>query len=110
VDDTSHKNNATVEFEFLQGDKQVFSSKQTSAELDQNGEQLTIQKIMPAGALQPGKYKLNIKVTDNLANQSLLRCGAGPCSADFTVLPAEAQQNGAPAAASAPGAAAKSGR
>jgi hypothetical protein len=101
VDDATHKNNASVEFEFLQGDKSVYSAKQTSAEMEQNGEQLTVQKIMPAGALQPGKYKLNIKVTDNLANQTLLRCGTGPCSAEFTVLAAEGQT-----AAAAPSAAA----
>jgi GWxTD domain-containing protein len=88
VDDTTHKNNANVEIRILQGDKQVYDAKQTSAEIDQTGEQLTLQKILQAGALQPGKYKLQIQVTDALTNQTLLRCGAGPCAADFTIVPA----------------------
>jgi GWxTD domain-containing protein len=89
VDETTHKNNATVELEILQGEKSVFQAKQTSAEMDQNGEQVTFEKILPSGALQPGKYKLQIHATDTLANQTLLRCGAGPCTTDFTVTPAD---------------------
>ncbi len=102
VDEATHKNDATIEFEVLQGDKSIYSAKQSSAEIDQNGEQITIQKIMPAGALQPGKYKLQIKVTDNLANQTLSRCGTGPCSAEFTIVPAETAAGPAPAAAAQP--------
>jgi GWxTD domain-containing protein len=85
VDETTHKNNATVEVEITQGDKSVISVKKTAAEMDQNGEQLTLENVLPGGALQPGKYKLNIRVTDTLANQTLARCGGGPCSVDFTV-------------------------
>ena len=88
VDETTHKNNATIEVEILQGEKSLFLAKQTSTEMDQNGEQITLEKVLPAGALQPGKYKLQIRVTDTLANQTLSRCGAGPCSVDFTVTPA----------------------
>jgi hypothetical protein len=79
VDETTHKNNASVEVEILQGDKSVFQSKQTSEELNQNGEQMTLEKILPAGSLQPGKYKLQVRVTDTLANQTVSR------SADFTI-------------------------
>jgi GWxTD domain-containing protein len=79
IDETTHKNDATVDIEILQGDKAVFQSKQTSAELDQTGEQITIEKVLAAGSLAPGKYKLQIRVTDNLANQNVLR------SADFTI-------------------------
>jgi 5-hydroxyisourate hydrolase-like protein (transthyretin family) len=85
VDETTHKNNATVEVEITQGDKSIVKTKQTTAELDQNGEQLTVEKVLPGGALQPGKYKLQIHVTDTLANQTLERCGGGPCTVDFTV-------------------------
>jgi hypothetical protein len=85
VDETTHKNSATVEVEITQGAKSIFQAKQTSAELNQNGEQLTLEKILPGGSLQPGKYKLQVRVTDLLANQTLARCGGGPCSVDFTV-------------------------
>jgi hypothetical protein len=85
VDDNTHKNDATVELEILQGDKSILSTKQTSAELDQTGEEMTIAKILQPQTLQPGKYKLQIRVTDALANQTLARCGGGPCTVDFTV-------------------------
>jgi GWxTD domain-containing protein len=85
VDETTHKSNAIVEVEITQGDKPIVQTKQTSAEMDQNGEQLTLEKVLPGGALQPGKYKLQIRVTDTLANRTLERCGGGPCTVDFTV-------------------------
>ncbi len=85
VDETTHKNNATIEVEVTQGDKTVLQTKQTAAEMEQNGEQVTLEKILPGGSLQPGKYKLQVRVTDALANQTLDRCGGGPCSVDFTV-------------------------
>jgi GWxTD domain-containing protein len=85
VDETTHKNNATVEIAITQGDKSIFQAKQTGTELGQNGEQLTLEKILPAGSLPPGKYKLQIRVTDLLANQTLERCGGGPCTTNFTI-------------------------
>jgi GWxTD domain-containing protein len=85
VDETTHKNDAVVEVDILQGEKSVFQAKQTSAEMEQNGEQITLEKILPGGSLPPGKYKLQIRVTDKLANQTLARCGGGSCSVDFTV-------------------------
>jgi GWxTD domain-containing protein len=93
VDETTHKNNAVVDVEILQGDKFVFQSKQTSAELNQTGEQITLEKILPAGSLPPGQYRLQIRVTDALSNQTVSR------SADFTITAAET-----------PSAAAQSGR
>jgi hypothetical protein len=83
VDETTHKNNASVDVEILQGDKSVFQAKQTSQEMSQTGEQMTLEKILPAGSLAPGKYKLQVRVTDTLSNQTISR------SADFTVTAAE---------------------
>jgi len=83
VDETTHKNNASVDVEILQGDKSVFQAKQTSQEMSQTGEQITLEKILPAGSLAPGKYKLQVRVTDTLSNQTISR------SADFTVTAAE---------------------
>jgi GWxTD domain-containing protein len=85
VDETTHKNDAVVEVEIRQGEKSLFQAKQTSAEMDQNGEQITLEKILPAGSLTPGKYTLQVRVTDALGKQTLARCGGGPCSVDFTV-------------------------
>jgi hypothetical protein len=85
VDETTHRNSATVEVEITQDEKTVIQARQTAAEMEQNGEQVTLEKVLPGGSLQPGKYKLHIRVTDTLANQTLTRCGGGSCSVDFTV-------------------------
>lgn len=83
VDDTTHKNNASVDVQVLQGDKSVAHLVQTSEEMKQTGEQLTIQHLMPLNNLEPGKYRVEIKATDTLSTQTITR------SADFTVLPAQ---------------------
>jgi GWxTD domain-containing protein len=85
VDETTHKNKATVEVEITQGDKTIAKTSQTSEELKENGEQITIEKILPPNALMPGKYKVQVRVNDTLANKTLDRCGGGACSVEFVV-------------------------
>jgi GWxTD domain-containing protein len=81
IDDSTHKNNASIEIKILQGDQAVKQVVQSSEQLHQQGEQLTVQESVPAQTLAPGKYRLEIKTTDAVANQSITR------TADFTVTP-----------------------
>jgi len=81
IDDSTHKNNASIEIRILQGDQSIKHVVQSSEQLHQAGEQLTVQESLPAQTLAPGKYKIEIKTTDTLANQSITR------SEDFTVTP-----------------------
>ena len=83
VDDKTHKNSATVDMQVLQGDKTVGHVVQSSEDLKQTGEQLTIQQVVPINTLAPGKYRVEIKATDALANQTISR------TAEFTIIPAE---------------------
>jgi hypothetical protein len=82
VDEKSHKNNTSVDIQIFQGDQQVKHVVQTSEQLHQSGDQLTVQEALPPGALPPGKYRLQITATDTLANTTISR------TADFTVTPA----------------------
>ena len=86
VDDKTHKANASVEF-------RVTKEKETeptlkfdvpSEKLPQHGEELTLQNILTLGSLTPGKYTLEVAVTDHLANQTITP------STGFTVKPAPA--------------------
>jgi GWxTD domain-containing protein len=79
IDQSTHKNNASVDIQILQGDKAVKHVTQTSEQLHQSGEQLTVQETIPAQTLPPGNYRIEIKTTDALANQSISR------SAEFKV-------------------------
>ena len=58
--------------------------------LPQHGEELTLENMITLGSLAPGKYKLEVAVTDNLAKQTITP------TTDFTVkpLPASAQLRG----------------
>jgi len=79
INQETHKNNATVDIQIVQGDKAVKHVTQTSEQLHQSGEQLTVQESIPAQTLPPGAYRIEIKITDALANQSISR------SAEFKV-------------------------
>jgi GWxTD domain-containing protein len=81
IDDKTHKNNASIEIQILQGDQSIKHVVQSSEQLHQSGEQMTVQESLPAQTLPPGRYKIEIKTTDAVANQSITR------SEDFTVTP-----------------------
>src|SRR5256885_15748 len=83
-DDKSHKSSATFEYTVKKGKDQVMQFKETSEEMKQTGDQVTIERLLPLATLPPGKYSLEVNATDTLSNQSISR------SAEFTVkAPAE---------------------
>ncbi len=92
IDDQTHKNNATIDFEIFQGNQSIKHVVQTSEQLHQSGEQLTVQESVPLQNLPPGKYRIDIKATDALANQTVSR------TSEFTVTPAAPQNTAAQAA------------
>src|SRR6266446_4063874 len=83
-DDKSHKSSATFQYTVKKGKDQVMQFKETSGEMKQTGDQVTIERLLPLGTLTPGKYTLEISATDSLANQTILR------TAEFTVKPPSA--------------------
>ena len=83
-DDTTHKSSATFQYTVKKGDQQVMQFKETSGEMKQTGDQVTIERLLPLGTLAPGKYTLEVSATDSLANQTILR------TAEFTVKPPSA--------------------
>jgi GWxTD domain-containing protein len=78
-DDTTHKSSATFQYTVKKGAEQVLQFNETSAEMKQTGDQITIERLLPLSTLTPGKYTLEINATDKLSNQSISR------TADFTV-------------------------
>jgi GWxTD domain-containing protein len=78
-DEKTHKSNATFQFTVKKGDQQVMQFKETSAEMKQTGDQITIERLLPLATLAPGKYKLEVNATDSLSNQTISR------TAEFTV-------------------------
>jgi GWxTD domain-containing protein len=83
-DDKTHKSNATFQYTVKKGKDQVMQFKETSADMKQTGDQVTIERLLPLATLAPGKYSLEVNATDTLSNQTISR------TAEFTVrAPAE---------------------
>lgn len=85
IDPEKLKNAAAVEYRILRGKEEVLRLTETSADLQQAGEQLTIERLLPLGGLAPGRYKLEVHVTDQVKGGSI------STSADFTVTAGAAQ-------------------
>ncbi len=85
VDDKSHKANASIEYHIRKGQQEVLKLVENSEQLNQTGEQITIERLLPLNSLPPGRYKLEIQATDEVSKQTISR------SAEFTVKPAADQ-------------------
>jgi GWxTD domain-containing protein len=81
VDEKTHKNNVSLDFKITQNGTLVSHEVKTGEELQQNGEQITVQQTIQPKTLPPGKYKLDVQATDQVANTSVTR------SAEFTITP-----------------------
>ncbi len=67
------RNDATIEYQIvdLASNKQILESQESAAKLNPNADQLTLEKTMPLGALQPGRYQVVIKVNDVVSKQQI---------------------------------------
>ena len=72
LDAKTHKPSLDVEYEVLKDGKPLLTQAEDPAKLKEASQQFTLEKQMPLSALQPGKYKVQIKVTDNINKQTLL--------------------------------------
>jgi GWxTD domain-containing protein len=79
ADDKTHKSYATFQFTVKKGAEQILQFKETSEEMKQTGDQVTIERWLPLASLAPGKYSIEINATDGIANQSISK------TAEFTV-------------------------
>jgi GWxTD domain-containing protein len=73
VDDKTHKADASVEYRVMREKDvpPVLKIEQSSDKLGEHGEELTLQTPLALSTLPPGKYKLEVQVTDNLAKQTI---------------------------------------
>jgi GWxTD domain-containing protein len=78
-DDKTHKSSATFQYTVKKGKEQVMRFTETSDEMKQTGEQVTIERLLPLATLTPGKYSIEVLATDTLANKTVFK------TADFTV-------------------------
>jgi GWxTD domain-containing protein len=73
VDDKTHKPSATVEYNVVNAatNKPVIHTVESTDTMGNIGDQVTLQKTLAASNLEPGVYRLQIKVNDNISKQSV---------------------------------------
>ena len=73
VDEKTHKPSATFQFEIvnLATNKPVVQKTESTDTMGNVGEQVTLQKSIASADLQPGVYRINIKVNDNISKQTI---------------------------------------
>ena len=84
VDQKTHKPDATVVYRVMRGDQQVLKYDMPQAQLPERGEEMTLENLVALDSFTPGKYKLEVAITDNLAKQTITP------SAEFSVKSAPA--------------------
>jgi GWxTD domain-containing protein len=73
VDEKTHKPSATFEFDIVNiaTNKAVVQKTESTETMGNVGEQVTLQKSIAAANLQPGVYRIDIKVNDNVSKQTI---------------------------------------
>jgi GWxTD domain-containing protein len=73
VDEKTHKPSATFEYDIVNmaTNKSVVQKVESTDQMGSVGEQVTLQKTIAAANLQPGIYKIEIKVNDNISKQTV---------------------------------------
>ncbi len=73
TDEKTHRPDATIEYALVNTSNQAIfqASEKTEQMKAASGQQVTLEKVLPLESLQPGRYTLQVKVTDNINNKSI---------------------------------------
>lgn len=84
INEETNKPNADIEYIIRRGGKDgeaVLRLTENSADIEFAGEQMTLEKLLAINDLAPGKYKLEVQITDHVNKQTITP------AAEFTVKP-----------------------
>ena len=71
LDPETHKPSADIQYDIIKDGKSLLTKTEKTAEIAHAAQQVTLQKTMPLRSLQPGKYTVQIKITDNVKKQTV---------------------------------------
>jgi GWxTD domain-containing protein len=73
IDEATKSNQATVTYQIIDTVTNAvdFEKQVASKDLDVHSDQLTVEKTLPLAGLQPGKYKVTIKINDGISKQEI---------------------------------------
>ena len=70
LDPKTHLPSANIEYLISKDGKTVLNQTEAASSIKDASEQVTLEKTMPAKLLGPGKYTLQIKITDKVKDQT----------------------------------------
>jgi GWxTD domain-containing protein len=73
IDEATKSNAATVTYQIIDTTTStvIFEKELASKDLGAHSDQLTVEKSLPMAGLQPGKYKVTIKINDTISKQEI---------------------------------------
>jgi hypothetical protein len=73
IDEKSRQNGATVDYVItdVASNKVLLETQESTTKLSPNSDQVTLERSVPLASLQPGKYKITIKVNDGVTKQQI---------------------------------------
>jgi hypothetical protein len=73
IDEATKNNHATVTYQITDTATNTvdFEKQLESKDLGAHSDQLTVEKTLPLAGLQPGKYKVTIKINDEISKQEI---------------------------------------
>jgi len=73
INDQNKKSSAEIEYDIINAStkKPVVHAVETTDQLGNAGDQITLEKSMSLASLEPGMYELTVKVNDNISKQSI---------------------------------------
>src|ERR1035437_3276243 len=73
IDEATKSNQATVTYQITDTATNTvdFEKQLDSKDLGAHSDQLTVEKTLPLAGLQPGKYKVTIKINDGISKQEI---------------------------------------
>ena len=73
IDEATKSNSATVTYQIIDTTTNavIFEKELASKDLGAHSDQLTVEKSLPMAGLEPGKYKVTIKINDTISKQEI---------------------------------------
>jgi hypothetical protein len=81
IDEATKSNQASVTYQIIKSspgvagtpatDAVILENKVATKDLDTHSDQLTVEKTLPISGLEPGKYKVSIKIIDGISKQEI---------------------------------------
>jgi GWxTD domain-containing protein len=73
INDATKSNEAKVTYQIVDSatNAVIFEKEQDSKDFGEHSDQLTVEKSLPMAGLQPGKYKVTIKINDTISKQEI---------------------------------------